>query len=87
MRVDEFDFSRLFDSWDDALIGRKCLISDSLDDIFDYVENGNSWCCNEPETVEERDERYAAFRSVHDGNSYRYAYVLDEDFVGKEAGE
>lgn len=87
MRVEKFDFRRLYDAWDDALIGRKCLISDSLDDIFDYMDNGMDWCCNEPEIVEKHDERYADFRSVHNGNSYRYAYVLDEDFVEEPLAE
>lgn len=86
MKVEKFDFRRLYAAWDDALIGKRCLISDSLDDIFDYVENGTD-CCNEPETVEKHDEQYAAFRSVRDGNSYRYAYVLDEDFVEKPLAE
>jgi len=81
MKVAKFDFNRLYEAWDDSLVGKKCIISDSIDDIFDAVENGKDWCCFEPETVEQRDERYAAFRSIYDGNSYRYAYVLDEDFI------
>ena len=37
-----FDLGRLYTDWDSTLYGRECLLSDSVDDIIECVENGGS---------------------------------------------
>lgn len=81
MRVEKFDFRRLFDEWDDSLVGKRCIMSDSIDEIFDAVEEN----LDQGEIVEHGKETdNFPFYSNKEEVCFYYAYVLDDDFVGSD---
>lgn len=80
MDIKHFDFRRLYDAWDDALVGKRCIIADHIEEILEAVENGT----DESEVMPSRGpstEGYLPFWSEEQEDYFCYAYVLDEDFV------
>lgn len=80
MKVEKFDFRRLYDAWDDSLVGKRCITADHIEEILEAVENG----IDESEVMSSRGcsaEGFLPFWSEVQKDYFCYAYVLDEDFV------
>ena len=83
MKVEKFDFRRLYATWDDSLVGKRCIVADTIEEILEAVENG----IDESEVISSRGcstEEHLPFWSEKAGDYFCYAYVLDEDFVEEE---
>lgn len=82
MDIKHFDFRRLYDAWDDALVGKRCIMADHIEEILEAVENG----IDESEVISSSSrgrstEGFLPFWSEEQEDYFCYAYVLDEDFV------
>jgi len=78
MKVEKFDFRRLRNVYDPALVGKRVIFGNTLDDLFYKVEYGNY---KGEVLTKVRDDADAPFWSEENGEYFWYVYVLDEGFV------
>ena len=83
MKVEKFDFKRLCDEADTALVGKRVIFGDTIDDLFYTVEDGDY----KGEVLMKMSNDNAPFWSEENGEWFWYAYVLDEDFVEEPLAE
>lgn len=83
MELVHFDFRRLCDDYDTALIGKRVILSNTIDDLLYAVEDG----IYESEVLAKMSKDTAPFWSENNEEYFWYAYVLDEDFVEKPLAE
>lgn len=80
MELVHFDFRRLCDDYDTALIGKRVILGNTIDELFYAVEDGTY----ESEVLMKMSKDTAPFWSDEHEDYFWYAYVLDEDFVGSD---
>ena len=80
MKVEKFDFRRLYGTWDDSLVGKRVILDNTIDDVLEEVEHD----LDKGEILTKGQTDGAPFWSEENGEWYWYAYVLDEDFVGSD---
>ena len=79
MKAEKFDFRRLCDEYDPALVGKRVIFGNTLDDLFYVIED----CSYKGEVLTKVCDEDAPFWSEESGEHFWLAYVLDEDFVNE----